>query len=79
MNDYEGALDEINKSIKIDQNNLNAYLLRGNIYKELKKFDFIKVPWEREINEVFLLIPDEFAALKQQVTFKFQKRIELFQ
>ena len=51
MNDYEGALKEIDKSIKIDQNNLNAYLLRGNIYKQLKKFKLSLADFDKVISQ----------------------------
>lgn len=39
LRDFEGALTDINIAIKLNDKYLNAYLQRGNIYKELKYFD----------------------------------------
>ena len=45
----------------------------NKLSKELKKFDFIKVPWEREINEVFLLIPNELEKYLEKNNIKFHE------
>ena len=41
--------------------------------KELKKFDFIEQPWQREINEVFILIPNELEKYLEKNHIKFHE------
>ena len=41
--------------------------------QRIKKFDFIKIPWEREINEVFLLIPNELERYLEKNNIKFHE------
>ena len=45
----------------------------NKLCKELKKFDCIKIPWEREINEVFLLIPNELERYLEKNNIKFHE------
>ena len=39
MNEYDSALINVNKSISINNKDLNLYLLSGSINMELKNFD----------------------------------------
>ena len=51
MGEYDSALVEVNKSIRINNKDLNLYLLRGTLNMELKNFDDAALDFDKVISD----------------------------